>query len=396
MYRSDFELDDNDFLDIVGDEAFHRRLIKCIEKWPKLRPLLGAWHTFKDFCSALLVLFSSYGILNFARELGVRFLDKLEANVDYPHRIGIRNGNHNLQSNCLASAAPLFASAGKHNYTTAIAHHLSTLAKYPKLNQKLQEVGVFKLIPNNENSHICFAFDEALETFGVRFIKQNITGNIINEETLKRNIKAAQSERERVDLLLSKYLEDTSVSHSQRAINSRKEVLWKLVNNLIIIFDMKNPLEHPIFREHIPPELNKESCEKLIACYPNGLERIQKVYLQEVLKTEKCDPTGRRAIGVKRTKHQEYKEMSKTKKQKVIQQPSDLAESHDHPLKKRRATPHKEQILSSLLVYTDKIPDYKYENILQQLGSDWNKKKIYAWWNYRNKKNTQKQVQLKS
>ncbi|RHZ87426.1 hypothetical protein Glove_35g42 [Diversispora epigaea] len=83
MYRSDFELDDNDFLDIVGDEAFHRRLIKCIEKWPKLRPLLGAWHTFKDFCSALLVLFSSYGILNFARELGVRFLDKLEANVDY-------------------------------------------------------------------------------------------------------------------------------------------------------------------------------------------------------------------------------------------------------------------------------------------------------------------------
>ncbi|RHZ57214.1 hypothetical protein Glove_392g9 [Diversispora epigaea] len=357
MYRSDFELDDNDFLDIVGDEALHRRLIKCIEKWPKLRPLLGAWHISKDFCSALLVLFSSYGILNFARELEVRFLDKLEANVDYrstsrvldliwtavgisiniyikkkeislhsimdgenivlkvwylyfqwagiwkAHRIGIRNGNHNLQSNCLASAAPLFASAGKHNYTTAIAHHLSTLAKYPKLNQKLQEVGAFKLIPNNENSHICFAFDEALETFRVRFIKQNITGNIINEETLKRNIKAAQSERERVDLLLSEYLEDTSVSHSQRAINSRKEVLWKLVNNLIIIFDMKNPLEHPIFRKHIPPELNKEGCEKLIACYPNGLERIQKVYLQEVLKTEKRDPTGRRAIGVKRTKH---------------------------------------------------------------------------------------------
>ncbi|RHZ81147.1 hypothetical protein Glove_123g82 [Diversispora epigaea] len=117
---------------------------------------------------------------------------------------------------------------------------------------------------------------------------------------------------------------------------------------------------------------SESSCEKLIACYPNGLERIQKVYLQEVLKTEKRDPTGRRAIGVKRTKHQEYKEMSKTKKQKVTQQPSDLAESHDYPLKKRRATPHEEQILSSLLIYTDKIPDYEYENILQQLGSDWN------------------------
>ncbi|UZO11360.1 uncharacterized protein OCT59_002931 [Rhizophagus irregularis] len=55
---------------------------------------------------------------------------------------------------------------------------------------------------------------------------------------LKANIKAAQSERERVDLLLSEYLEDTSISQSERAINSRRKALWELVEDLVMIFDM--------------------------------------------------------------------------------------------------------------------------------------------------------------
>ena len=37
----------------------------------------------KDFCSVLLVLFSSYGLLSLASHLGVRFLDKFESAVDY-------------------------------------------------------------------------------------------------------------------------------------------------------------------------------------------------------------------------------------------------------------------------------------------------------------------------
>src|SRR5205814_9799856 len=68
---------------IEADEAIFRRLIKCQEKWPNVRPLLGQWHTSKDFCSVLLVLFSSYGLLSLASHLGVRFLDKFEAVVDY-------------------------------------------------------------------------------------------------------------------------------------------------------------------------------------------------------------------------------------------------------------------------------------------------------------------------
>jgi len=83
MYKKDFAIEDHSFLDIVADEAIFRRLIKCREKWPHIRPLLGQWHTSKDFCSVLIVLFSSYGLLSFASHLGVRFLDKFESAVDY-------------------------------------------------------------------------------------------------------------------------------------------------------------------------------------------------------------------------------------------------------------------------------------------------------------------------
>jgi hypothetical protein len=83
MYKEDFAMKSHSFLDIVADEAIFRRLIKCQEKWPYIRPLLGQWHTSKDFCSVLLVLFSSYGLLSLASRLGVRFLDKFESAVDY-------------------------------------------------------------------------------------------------------------------------------------------------------------------------------------------------------------------------------------------------------------------------------------------------------------------------
>ena len=83
MYKKDFSLESHSFLDIVADEAIFRRLIKCQNEWPNIRPLLGQWHTSKDFCSVLLVLFSSYGLLSLASYLGVRFLDKFETAVDY-------------------------------------------------------------------------------------------------------------------------------------------------------------------------------------------------------------------------------------------------------------------------------------------------------------------------
>ncbi|PKC57836.1 hypothetical protein RhiirA1_471868 [Rhizophagus irregularis] len=376
MYKKDFAMESDSFLDIVADEAIFRRLIKCREKWPYIRPLLGQWHTSKDFCSVLLVLFSSYRLLSLASHLGVRFLDKFESAIDYrstarvldliwvavgvainiyvnkkeilfseimndeknkhiclkiwylyykwagiwkAHRMGMRVGNFGLQRDSLSAAGPLYASAAKSNYTTAIAHFLATIAAHPQLEEKLNHCSAFK-IPHDIDGglhHVCFGFDEALETFGVRFIKGNVSGNVIDEKNLKNQIKASQSERERIDLLMSEYINDNSISHSERAIKSRQESLWELVNDLVAIFEMDNPLSHQLFQKYKPTEIHQEGLDRLIACYPNGLERIKGIYRQEVLKIENRNTKGRRAVGVVRTKVKDYNNQKKSINQSI-------------------------------------------------------------------------------
>ncbi|RGB36565.1 hypothetical protein C1646_757956 [Rhizophagus diaphanus] len=251
MYKNEFALKDDDFLDIVADEAIYCRLIKF--------------------------LFSSYGLLSLASRLDIRFFDKFELVVDYrsmarvldllwvavgtainvyitskkmffseimdgkndtniclkvwylyykwagiwkTHRMGMRIGNFDIQRESLAAAGPLFASAAKSNYITAIVHFLATIAMYPQLKEKLLHVSSFKIPHENNNyHHTCFSFDEALETFGVKFIKQNVTGNV-SDKNLKNQIKACQDERDRIDLLMCEYLNDKLASKAEHAFES--------------------------------------------------------------------------------------------------------------------------------------------------------------------------------
>ena len=77
-----------------------------------------------------------------------------------------------------------------------------------------------------------FAFDEALEFFGVKFVKQNITGKVTDLENLMLQIKSVQSEHECMMLLFSEFVEDNIVVKGSHAAMQRKEVLWSLVNEL--------------------------------------------------------------------------------------------------------------------------------------------------------------------
>lgn len=304
------------------------------------------------------------------------------------HRMGMRVGNFGLQRDSLSAAGPLFASAAKSNYTTAIAHFLAIIAAHPQLEEKLQYCGSFK-IPRDDARHICFGFDEALETFGVRFIKGNVTGNIIDEKVLKNQIKASQSERERIDLLMSEYLNDNSISHSERAIESRQESLWELVNDLVVVFGMDNPLSHQLFQKYTPTEMHQEGFERLVACYSGGLERIKGIYRQEVLKIENRDTKGRRKVGVPRTKVKDYNSDNKKKsRQQTITESSQstsdyLPDTTKPPLqKKHRTTEEETKILSVLKVYKDKLPDDTIASVCEQLSEIWTKKKVREWWNY--------------
>ena len=59
--------------------------------------------------------------------------------------MGMRVGNFDLQQDSLSAAGPLYASAAKSNYTTAIAHFLATIEAHPELKERLHYCGAFKI-----------------------------------------------------------------------------------------------------------------------------------------------------------------------------------------------------------------------------------------------------------
>ncbi|GBB92683.1 hypothetical protein RclHR1_20400001 [Rhizophagus clarus] len=152
---------------------------------------------------------------------------------------------------------------------------------------------------------------------------------------------------------------------------------------------MIDPLSHEIFKDLEPPELHKEGYKRLVACYKNGLERMQVIYKQDVIKIEPQIAQGRRALEIWRTRHKDYTEKKKTRRKarrrqkhdKEISQPELQADTQESK-KRRKILPHEVQILSRLLDYNNKIPTHMYDEILQQLGTEWDKKRVYGWWNY--------------
>ena len=273
MYYEDIGLSNSNHLDIVCDEAIFRRLISYQEKNDNVRLFLGQWHTSKEMC--IITIFSRYRIFNLAASLGVRYLDKLKKVVDYSatyrvleliwvaigiainkylyeknktiediknddnnvlkvwyyyfcwagywygHKIGIRRGNYSMQFENLTAFSPLFPVAGKNNYTRSITYFLFNINN----NLELQILLQYVYSVNLTSSEYFFAFDEALERFGVKFVKQNIGGNCMDIDNLKLQISSVQAERDRLSLLLSEYVGDISSTREERTIKSRKEVL---------------------------------------------------------------------------------------------------------------------------------------------------------------------------
>ncbi|RHZ62259.1 hypothetical protein Glove_341g73 [Diversispora epigaea] len=164
----------------------------------------------------------------------------------------------------------LFSAASKNNYTTSVTYFLSILKKYPNLEQKLQhcasinltrkdhystfdEVFTGQIEKNRTDSDFC-SFNQCLEVREVGYIKQNIIGNLINQENLQLQIKSAQEEKEKIDTLLNEFLDPYTFDKKNRKINNRIDPLWKLIKNLIEIFQMDNYMEHELFKKN-PPTL---------------------------------------------------------------------------------------------------------------------------------------------
>ncbi|EXX72770.1 hypothetical protein GLOIN_2v1761305 [Rhizophagus irregularis DAOM 181602=DAOM 197198] len=214
MYKEEFSLNDNKYLDICADVAIFRRLIKSHARWKKIRPILGQWHTSKNMLNAIVDYRSTRRILElvwvatgiaihiYAKIKNIGIEEILTGPTDQnicikawyfyyqyftiwkSHLIGICIGNYNLQRNSLTAFAPLFPVTGKNNYTTSVVHFLSILKKYLNLERKFQYCASINLARKGHYP----AFDEALKTYGIGYIKQNIIGNIIDQENLNLQI----------------------------------------------------------------------------------------------------------------------------------------------------------------------------------------------------------------
>ena len=95
-----------------------------------------------------------------------------------------------MQIRNLEVFSPLFLTTGKSNYARSVVYFLTYVESDPHLQDLLKCVCSVNL---THPGHY-FAFDEALERFGVKFVKQNIGGKILNDEELKSQISSVQIE----------------------------------------------------------------------------------------------------------------------------------------------------------------------------------------------------------
>ncbi|RHZ62229.1 hypothetical protein Glove_341g10 [Diversispora epigaea] len=155
---------------------------------------------------------------------------------------------------------------------------------------------------NNNNLKSCAVIDyideqaegqlenlDALETFGVKFIKENMTGNIINNVTSKMD----------------------------RAVKNHHEVLWNLIDKLVEAFQVNN---HELFQNCL--ECTLLGFQQLYKCYETGKQCLTKIFCQEILKLETIDTTGKRSkdIVVKASK-KKTKANGKKNRKKTLWQP---------------------------------------------------------------------------
>ncbi|RHZ80869.1 hypothetical protein Glove_131g84 [Diversispora epigaea] len=323
----------------------------------------------------------------------------------------ILSGNNQLMKmENLAAFAPLFPAAGKLKYASSVSHFLAQVHDDPQLRKLLQTVCSVNI--TNEGHY--FAFDEALETYGVNFIKQNISGNLTDQLTLMLKIKAAQNEKNRLSMLLAEYIDDVAASQNVRAIKSRKDSLWSLAEKLSNAFNHPDSTTYHLFKG--VPELNDEGIADILSFYETGKSRFQKILAQDVYKTEPRIAAGRRKRNIKSYTYAQLVDKEKKTNKRVddppqisniqqsvsqIQQQISLPPETDHLKKARCTTTEVEKAILNQLFESEKLTETIISEVLLQLqaiSSDWTTERIKMYWrnNRNNSLTSEEQTQVKT
>jgi len=160
------------------------------------------------------------------------------------------------------------------------------------------------------------AFDEALETFGVKFIKQYLIKRLIDIDSLKLQIKSAQNEQDRINPLISQFLDAKKPIRKDHKIESKKDVLWKLVDDLLDLFEnFDHNTNHHLLKG--TPEFTNEGFSLLFNCYDIGKERMCSLLRQEVYEMETKVVNGRRMKNVNVYEYNDLQNLYNTKKKNM-------------------------------------------------------------------------------
>ncbi len=296
-----------------------------------------------------------------------------------------------MQFKNLAAFSPLFPVAGKSNYARSITYFLSYINEDLALQKLLQHICSVNI---TQPGHF-LGFDEALERFGVKFVKQNIGGNYMDPEELSAQISSVQAERDRLTMLLSEYVGDDISIRGERAIKSRKECLWNLANDLITAFNSEDPLTHRLFKN--AKEMNKEGFDRLFNCYNIGIERLNTILYQDVYKIEPRNVKGHRARDIilyktqnlKITVEKSNKEKAKSKNNNDNNNNNDEGESSITEKRVYRKTGENEKKILEKILTFNIFPEYLVNDILQELqneSADWDLARVKKYWSNNRKK----------
>ncbi|RGB43543.1 hypothetical protein C1646_661287 [Rhizophagus diaphanus] len=152
-------------------------------------------------------------------------------------------------------------------------------------------------------------------------------------KNLKMQIKSVQTERDRIEILLSEYLNDPTASTRNHAINQRYDAMWNLVKILLQEFDQTNEsfLNSNTWKNVYRSQLTVEGVIQLKNCFSDGIVRMQAIYYEDVLKTRPTQP-GRSKLGISRLKILNFqKELKEAKKNKKTTEYSQTMELRTQP-----------------------------------------------------------------
>ncbi|CAG8448702.1 1590_t:CDS:2 [Scutellospora calospora] len=258
----------------------------------------------------------------------------------------------------------------------------------------------------NALPNIIFSFFKALLTVLQQYKLTVVNNkrrqrNLADQETMMMKIKAAQSEKNRLAMLLAEYVDDIVVSQSVRAVKSRKDSLWSLATKLLSAFDDPNLATHFLFKD--APEISKNGIENILSFYETGTSRFQQVLVQDVYKTE-APISGCRSRNINAYTYAKLVSMKKQKISQVnysIQVQEDASTSYQTLLpseinlsrQTRHATTKAEKdILVELFKVGEGMPEAAIITVmlkLQTISSDWTKERVKQYY----KNNWRKYVQ---